>query len=131
MYTRNSSESENTHRISPAGSVLSQGNLKNEIVSLVEHSQHYINTLKVPHQHVINSIDIKTNFNVPVFVLHAKGSFYVPITIDYKTLLPYLQNYNLMEVFPNLVLHPVTINVNFQPNFDLKAHNYKSENNWH
>lgn len=76
---------------------------------------------------------MKSNFNVPVFVLHAKGSFYVPLTIDYKTLLPYLHNYDLLEVLPsvhNIVLHPVTINVNFQPSFGVKSANYKSENNW-
>ncbi|XP_044267552.1 transcription factor cwo isoform X2 [Tribolium madens] len=60
------------------------------------------------------------NFNVPIFVLHAKGSYYVPLTIDYKTLLPFLRNYDILEVVPgmhNVVLHPVTINVNFQPNY--------------
>ncbi|KAF2899197.1 hypothetical protein ILUMI_06984 [Ignelater luminosus] len=78
--------------------------------------------------------DIKNNFSVPIFVLHAKGSFYVPLTIDYYTLIPFLQNYNLLEMFPNLhnvVLHPVTINVNFQPNGGVK---YKTElvhNTWH
>lgn len=80
------------------------------------------------------------NFNVPIFVLHTKGSYYIPLTIDYKTLLPYLQNYNIIDPIPqvhNIILHPVTINVNFLPNFngDLKSNKYKYEfnnnNNWH
>lgn len=64
------------------------------------------------------TLDIKNNFSVPIFVLHAKGSFYVPLTMDYTALLPYLNNYDLLEVgngLQSVVLHPVTINVNFQP----------------
>lgn len=92
-----------------------------------------------------NASDV--NFNVPIFVLHTKGSYYVPLSIDYKTLLPYLHNYNIMEAAPssqNIVLHPVTINVNFQPSFssgDLRNSNnninisgskykYEFNNNW-
>lgn len=96
------------------------------------------NALPTRQSPVLNGIhlpaDIKNNFSVPIFVLHAKGSFYVPLTIDYYTLLPFLQNYNLLEMFPNIhnvVLHPVTINVNFQPNGGVK---YKTElvhNTWH
>lgn len=85
-----------------------------------------------------NQCDLKHNFNIPIFALHAKGSYYIPLTIDYKTLLPYLQSYDLLEVLPSLhsvVLHPVTINVNFQQrhhNYDLST-KYKTEyisNNW-
>lgn len=55
---------------------------------------------------------------VPVFALHAKGSFYVPLNIDYECLIPFLGPYNLLEaasLHPNISLHPVTISVNFQP----------------
>ncbi|XP_017771801.1 PREDICTED: uncharacterized protein LOC108559153 [Nicrophorus vespilloides] len=62
-------------------------------------------------------VDLKTNFSVPVFVLHAKGSFYVPITLDYQTLSPYLGSYDLLNLANDIVLHPVAINVNFQPSF--------------
>lgn len=71
-----------------------------------------------------NKMDYKSNFNVPIFVLHAKGSFYVPLTIDYYTLAPFLQNYNLLDLhtsMQNLVLHPVTINVKFQCNNVVKT----------
>lgn len=94
--------------------------------------QHYSPNMKIAPQN-----EIKHNFNVPIFVLHAKGSYYVPLTIDYKTLLPFLQNYDILEVMPvhNIVLHPVTINVNFLPNFnhDPTANKYKTEyvHNWH
>lgn len=139
VYTRNSSESDNNpHRISPVESTSSSINHhKNELTirngnNNYEHNHIYKNN---PPQNSINPVDVKSNFNVPIFVLHAKGSFYVPITIDYKTLLPFLNNYDLMEVLPNvhnIVLHPVTINVNFQPHFTGQkvVNSYKSENGW-
>lgn len=126
------SDSDNTHRRSPSDSTLSANNPKlepprNEIL------QRYSPNLKNFLQN-----DLKHNFNVPIFVLHAKGSYYVPLTIDYKTLVPFLQNYDILEVVPtmqNVVLHPVTINVNFLPNYnnDVTNNKYKSEytNNWH
>lgn len=84
-----------------------------------------------------NPCDLKHNFNVPIFALHAKGSFYIPLTIDYKTLLPFLQSYDLLEVLPslhNVTLHPVTLNVNFHQRnqYDL-TNKYTSEyvnNSW-
>ncbi|KAL1494907.1 hypothetical protein ABEB36_010419 [Hypothenemus hampei] len=82
-----------------------------------------------------NSITVsntnENNFNVPIFVFHKKGSYYIPLSIDYKTLLPYLQNYNITEATTH-VLHPVTINVNFMPNFNdfQKKCNYEFNNNW-
>ncbi|KAJ8928039.1 hypothetical protein NQ314_019451 [Rhamnusium bicolor] len=126
------SDSDNTHRRSPSDSTLSMNNNhlkleppRNDIL------QRYSPNMKNPLQN-----DLKHNFNVPIFVLHAKGSYYVPLTIDYKTLLPFLQNYDLLEVMPTIhVLHPVTINVNFLPNYnrDITSDKYKSEyaNNWH
>lgn len=82
--------------------------------------------------HTRNSVD-KGNFNVPIFVLHAKGSYYIPLTLDYKTLVPFLRDYDILEMVPavhNVVLHPVTINVNFQPSFSTGK--YKHEfTNWH
>ncbi|XP_044744021.1 transcription factor cwo isoform X2 [Chrysoperla carnea] len=94
------------------------------------------------HQNKTNSSEKQANFSVPIFVLHAKGSFYIPLTIDYNTLVPYLQNYNILDMLPqghtNIVLHPVTINVNFQPasvsaTINTKHQKYKSEmqNDWH
>lgn len=126
------SDSDNTHRRSPSDSTLSANNPKlepprNDIL------QRYSPNIKNFLQN-----DLKHNFNVPIFVLHAKGSYYVPLTIDYKTLVPFLQNYDILEVVPtmqNVVLHPVTINVNFLPNYnnDVTNNKYKSEytNNWH
>ncbi|KAJ9587604.1 hypothetical protein L9F63_018986, partial [Diploptera punctata] len=59
------------------------------------------------------------HYGVPIFALHAKGSFYIPLTLDSEILAPYLaaigfdinalQNGNT----DNVVLHPVTISVNF------------------
>ncbi|KAE8749724.1 clockwork orange-like [Frankliniella occidentalis] len=69
----------------------------------------------------------QTQASVPIFVLHAKGSFYIPLTVSYETLAPYMDVDLLSDggsardsgstagtVQPGVVLHPVTISVNFQ-----------------
>jgi len=58
---------------------------------------------------------------VPIFVLHSKGSFYVPLTVAYDVLAPYLERIESGQATdtdpssprPASVLHPVTISVNF------------------
>lgn len=60
-------------------------------------------------------LDIKdTSFAIPIFALHNKGTFYVPLTVDYRALLPYLSGVDLTTWPKDMVLHPVAINVNFQ-----------------
>nr|ALT07181.1 bHLH transcription factor Hey [Dastarcus helophoroides] len=116
------SETDNPHRSSPTESTISlNNNLKTEPIHRGETLAPYLSNRK--HQ-----IEAKNNFNVPIFVLHAKGSYYIPLTLDYKTLLPFLNNYDILESLPavhNLVLHPVTINVNFQPQYANGAANFK------
>ncbi|KAL0277120.1 UNVERIFIED_CONTAM: hypothetical protein PYX00_004509 [Menopon gallinae] len=54
---------------------------------------------------------------VPIFALHAKGSFYIPLTLDQSVLSPFLQLLGLTkseEEDDKPVLHPVSISVNFQ-----------------
>lgn len=54
--------------------------------------------------------------DVPIFALHSKGSYYVPLTVDRDTLAPYLNEISVDSHPINLsqvVLHPVTISVNF------------------
>ncbi|UYV69767.1 hypothetical protein LAZ67_7000662 [Cordylochernes scorpioides] len=46
---------------------------------------------------------------VPIFALHPKGTYYIPLTIDMALLNPYLHGYE--DPFP--ILHPVNISVNF------------------
>lgn len=50
---------------------------------------------------------------VPIFALHSHGSFYIPLTVDYDALVPYLGEVNLLD--KNLAaikaLHPVNINI--------------------
>ncbi|XP_065202361.1 transcription factor cwo isoform X2 [Planococcus citri] len=54
---------------------------------------------------------------VPIFALHAKGAFYIPLSIDSNLLTPFLtelnNDYGTINGFPPMVLHPVTISVNF------------------
>ncbi|XP_075235567.1 transcription factor cwo [Lycorma delicatula] len=54
--------------------------------------------------------------SVPIFALHSKGSYYIPLTVDYDILAPYVGDILLESHQTNLssvVLHPVTISVNF------------------
>jgi hypothetical protein len=67
-----------------------------------------------------------SSYGIPIFALHSKGSFYIPLTLDAEVLAPYLaeigfgphvnglQNGNTSSVSDSVVLHPVTISVNFQ-----------------
>nr|WJN01331.1 clockwork orange protein [Pachycrepoideus vindemmiae] len=49
---------------------------------------------------------------VPIFALHDNGGFYVPLTLEASLLRPHL-GYAPADVGPDVVLHPVTISVNF------------------
>lgn len=123
---RISSESES--RISPTGSSVSDNrngrppsryNIKPENKSNVYGRYSPVNKYSIKNTPNPSDID-KNNFGVPIFALHAKGSFYIPLTIDYNTLVPFLQHHNVLDVLPNvhnIILHPVTINVNFQSNY--------------
>ncbi|KAK6638483.1 hypothetical protein RUM43_006750 [Polyplax serrata] len=57
---------------------------------------------------------------IPIFALHAKGSFYIPLILNQATLAPHLAILGLSKtgeenrVEEKPVLHPVTISVNFQ-----------------
>nr|UQF78879.1 clockwork orange [Gampsocleis gratiosa] len=71
-----------------------------------------------PHKPLSNP-----SFGVPIFALHSKGSFYIPLTLDSDMLGPYLadlghdaENHNM-----SMALHPVTISVNFQYANHVKA----------
>jgi hypothetical protein len=48
---------------------------------------------------------------VPIFALNAKGSYYVPMSVDLSVIAPFMALYT-EETYS--VLHPVTISVNFQ-----------------
>ncbi|XP_031332268.1 transcription factor cwo isoform X2 [Photinus pyralis] len=92
----------------------------------------YLNGNHYPHDNKYK-IEIK-NFNIPIFVYHAKGSFYIPLTVDYFTLLPFLHNYNLMETFANdqdIVLHPVSINVSYHSNCTTVKYKSHFSPTWH
>ncbi|XP_058129966.1 transcription factor cwo [Anopheles ziemanni] len=53
---------------------------------------------------------------VPIFACHTQG-FYVPLNVDYETLLPYLNGIDLLSKgFLQLPpLHPISISVNYSP----------------
>ncbi|XP_026679136.1 uncharacterized protein LOC103508840 [Diaphorina citri] len=58
------------------------------------------------------------NRSVAIFALHGDGTFYIPLTVDYTSLIPYLGAFSLRRSSrnPPLVLHPVTLSVCFQQN---------------
>lgn len=79
-----------------------------------------------------------SSHGVPIFALHSKGSFYIPLTLDAEVLAPYLAAYgfgldviglpneNTSSVSGSLVLHPVTISVNFQQTNHCRVHHHHS-----
>lgn len=48
---------------------------------------------------------------VPIFALHEGGAFYIPLTIDSGFIRPQMSY--ITDTGPDIVLHPVTISVNF------------------
>lgn len=48
---------------------------------------------------------------VPIFALHDAGAFYIPLTVEAELLRPHLTF--TPDTGPDMVLHPVTISVNF------------------
>lgn len=67
-----------------------------------------------------NTINASARFPhnpVPIFALHSQGRHYVPLSVDYETLVPYLDGFDLIgkncaQLPP---CHSVTISVNFTP----------------
>ncbi|EDV93112.1 transcription factor cwo [Drosophila grimshawi] len=57
------------------------------------------------------------SFTVPIFALHGQGNYYVPLNVDYNSLVPYLNGVDLLEKsYTSMpVVHPININVNFMP----------------
>ncbi|XP_049863375.1 transcription factor cwo isoform X2 [Schistocerca gregaria] len=72
---------------------------------------------------------------IPIFALHSKGSFYIPLTLEAEVLAPYLAAIGVDTDMENshdislksIVLHPVTISVNFQQaQNNIKMHHMNS-----
>lgn len=58
-----------------------------------------------------------THSPVPIFALHSQGRHYVPLTVDYDVLVPYLGGFDLLDKNCNPMppCHSININVNFVP----------------
>lgn len=68
------------------------------------------------NSHATNGRHPIHSFAVPIFACHTQG-YYIPLNIDYETLLPFLGatdllNKNFSQMPP---LHPISINVNYAP----------------
>ncbi|XP_055677130.1 transcription factor cwo isoform X2 [Lutzomyia longipalpis] len=53
------------------------------------------------------------HMTVPIFALHSQGTFYVPLSVDYDALVPYLGHADLLEknYAPHVPVHPVNIHI--------------------
>lgn len=65
----------------------------------------------------IQSEEIKSDVkkerkSVPIFALHPKGSHYIPLSVTEEVIQPYLHLFDQGTELP-LMLHPITISVNF------------------
>lgn len=56
--------------------------------------------------------DTKEKKSVPIFALHPKGSHYIPLSVTEEVIQPYLHLFDQGSELP-LMLHPITISVNF------------------
>lgn len=71
-----------------------------------------------PNNNATNNASARFPHNpVPIFALHSQGRHYVPLSVDYETLVPYLDGFDLIgkncaQMPP---CHSVTISVNFTP----------------
>ncbi len=67
---------------------------------------------------------------VPIFALNAKGSYYVPMSVELAVIAPFMALYT-EETYS--VLHPVTISVNFQVRtayICILVGRYRTTNRW-
>jgi len=66
----------------------------------------------IPFTHPGRNLAVPKPFGqtLPIFALNAKGSYYIPLSIDSSVIAPFLNLFNDDYVGP---LHPVTISVNF------------------
>lgn len=60
----------------------------------------------------IQSGDVNEKKSVPIFALHPKGSHYIPLSVTEEVIQPYLHLFDQGSELP-LMLHPITISVNF------------------
>lgn len=89
----------------------------------------YLNEPSPLMNNKFNKLSISSNessIGIPIFALHSKGSFYIPLTLDHSALTPFLSVLGItksQEVEEKTVLHPVTISVNFQAHIvnDMKS----------
>lgn len=55
---------------------------------------------------------------VPIFALHSQSRHYIPLSVDYESLVPYLGGFDLLDKNCNNQMapcHSININVNFSP----------------
>jgi len=74
---------------------------------------HHVHQSRVDHHHHVQTNEYKSEKkSVPIFALHPKGSHYIPLEVSDEVIKPYLHLFDQGSDLP-LMLHPVTISVNF------------------
>ncbi|XP_035904009.1 transcription factor cwo [Anopheles stephensi] len=119
--------SKNGHTMAASSSVTPLPEIKHELLSSIggagavvalgqtatgpgfAHQHHHQQQQQQQHHH-------SSYHPVPIFACHTQG-FYIPLNIDYETLLPYLNGVDLLsKSFLQMPpLHPISISVNYTP----------------
>jgi len=104
-----------TKRRRPSRSCDESGSEVNSIASHQSQASvksHQSHTSQKPKSE-IQSGDVKdVKKSVPIFALHPKGSHYIPLSVTEEVIQPYLHLFDQGSELP-LMLHPITISVNF------------------
>merc|ERR1712088_1136447 len=104
-----------TKRRRPSRSCDESGSEVNSIASHQSQASvksHQSHTSQKPKSE-IQSGDVKdVKKSVPIFALHPKGSHYIPLSVTEEVIQPYLHLFDQGTELP-LMLHPITISVNF------------------
>lgn len=85
------------------------GRSSSEHFEETKNSLHYSKDYKLNHSHHHQQLQKKS---IPIFALHPKGSHYIPLEVSDEVVKPYLHLFEPGSDLP-LMLHPVTISVNF------------------
>uniref|UniRef100_A0A1Y9H9G9 Uncharacterized protein n=1 Tax=Anopheles farauti TaxID=69004 RepID=A0A1Y9H9G9_9DIPT len=81
-----------------------------------QHQQHQQQQQQHQQQHPQHHHHHSSYHPVPIFACHTQG-FYIPLNVDYESLLPYLNGIDLLsKSFLQMPpLHPISISVNYSP----------------
>merc|ERR1712088_535880 len=104
-----------TKRRRPSRSCDESGSEVNSIASHQSQASvksHQSHTSQKPKSEIQSGEVKEAKKSVPIFALHPKGSHYIPLSVTEEVIQPYLHLFDQGSELP-LMLHPITISVNF------------------